>query len=158
MMAATGFYLYQQKQASEQPIVVAKPIEPEPKKTKQVVIIKAYVTVCEKLSVAMPLDTGVTSTSEDTRVMKGYVENRGNTPVHFVEVRLMWLNDKKRVLQEDDMFAVTEAPLMPGEKAYFQSTQRNILIQKCNVKVNDWWVYQQKEEDAKPEATPEPSE
>jgi hypothetical protein len=29
---------------------------------------------------------------------------------------------------------------MPGEKANFQSSKRNMLIAKCNVKIQDWWV------------------
>lgn len=141
MIGGGGLYLYTSNSTPEPIIVVTQPKVKEAPKFKPAVILKAFVTVCEKLTVTIPLDAGILTTSDDVRVMKGYVENRGNVPVHFVKLQLIWRNGEKRIMELDEIYSVTETPLMPGEKSYFQSTKRNILIEKCNVKVTDWWVY-----------------
>ena len=110
------------------------------KKVKPRVVLKAFVTVCQKLSVTIPLDAGLTTQSDDLRVMKGYVENRGNVPVQFVKLQVVWRDGKGRGLEHEEIYAVRTEPLMPGEKANFQSSKHNTLIEKCNVRVQDWWV------------------
>ena len=118
------------------------------KKKKTHVVLKAFVTACQKLSVTIPLDAGFVTQSDDLRVIKGYVENRGNTPVQFVKLQVVWLDEKDKALEYDEIYVVTENVLMPGKKVNFQSSKRNILIAKCNVRVQDWWVVDAKKEPA----------
>ncbi|HIG39632.1 MAG: hypothetical protein ABGY96_15660 [bacterium] len=110
------------------------------KKDKPRVVLKAFVTACQKLTVTIPLDAGVITQSDDLRVMRGYVENHGNVPVQFVKLQVVWRDGKGKGLEYEEIYAVRTQPLMPGEKASFQSSKRNMLIEKCNVRVQDWWV------------------
>ena len=111
------------------------------KKDKPRVVLKAFVTACQKLTVTIPLDAGVITQSDDLRVMRGYVENHGNVPVQFVKLQVVWRDGKGKGLEYEEIYAVRSQPLMPGEKATFQSSKRNMLIEKCNVRVQDWWVF-----------------
>ncbi len=135
-----GFYW----QTNEKSVVInvepSKIEKPTVKKEKSRVVLKAFVTVCQKLTVTVPLDVGLITQSDDLRIIKGYVENRGNTPVQFVKLQVVWSDEKGGVLEYDEVYATTEKALMPGEKANFQSSKRNMLIAKCNVKIQDWWV------------------
>lgn len=144
LLAGIGSYFYFDTRESVQVITIVPSKSSTDitvaKKDNPRVVLKAFVTACQKLTVTIPLDAGVITQSEDLRVMRGYVENRGNVPVQFVKLQVVWRDGKGKGLEYEEIYAVRTQPLMPGEKATFQSSKRNMHIEKCNVRVQDWWV------------------
>ncbi len=97
------------------------------------------ITHCEQITTALDY-TGSTEGNSDYRYIAGYVENHGELTVKFVRVQLIWRDKDDRVVETSEIFAVGEQPLTPGERAVFEDSKRNYLIQKCNGKILDWWV------------------
>lgn len=102
-------------------------------------VLKAVVTDCDMLTTSLDT-TGTTSGYGDYRRIAGYVENRGPVTVNFVRVQVIWRNKDDKIIQLDEIFATGETPLLPGERAKFEDSKRNYLIQKCGAKVLDWWT------------------
>jgi len=118
-------------QADDTPVAV-KPKAPEVK-------LAAVVTECQKITSAMDY-TGTTEGSSDYIYLQGYLENRGDVTVKFVRVQLLWRDKEARIVEIGEVFAVRDEPLAPGERAAFEDSKKNYLIQKCGAKVLDWWA------------------
>lgn len=136
--ALAGYWYVSQPIAGPQ--ILALAVEVPVKVRKPVVKLKVQLTDCLKFKVTIPLTAAYTTQADDIRIAKGYVENIGELPVQFVQVQVRWKDRQSRVIDHSDLFAVTDESLAPGEKAHFQSTKRNTLIEKCGSKVLDWWV------------------
>ncbi|MFT5209704.1 MAG: hypothetical protein ACI9CE_001426 [Flavobacterium sp.] len=111
-----------------------------PKVKKATAKLQTHVTACQQLNVTIPMESGVTTTSDDMVVAKGYVENIGKVPVQFVQVQIIWKDKNNVSVEASTVFAVTDEVLLPGERAKFQTSKRNYLISRCNARVIDWWV------------------
>ena len=134
--------LFQLTKKSEGPAITVESNKEKvlPKVKKASVQLKVYVTACQQLKVAIPLESGTITTSDDMRVAKGYVENIGKVPVQFVQVQIIWKDKDNKSVDASTVFAVTDEVLLPGESANFQTSKRNYLINRCNARITDWWV------------------
>ncbi|MFT7686687.1 MAG: hypothetical protein ACI9FB_002033 [Candidatus Azotimanducaceae bacterium] len=111
-----------------------------PKVKRAKVQLQVSVTACQKIKIAVPLESGTITTSDDMRVAKGFVENIGKVPVQFVQVQIIWKDKDDKSVDASTVFAVTNETLLPGERAGFQTSKRNYLINRCNARIIDWWV------------------
>lgn len=143
-MALIGLLIsaYQLTKEIPTPVVAVTSSEEKvvPKEKKASVQLKVYVTACQQLKVSVPLESGTITTSDDMRVVKGYVENIGKVPVQFVQVQIVWKDKNNKSVDASTIFAVTDEVLLPGESAKFQTSKRNYLINRCNARIIDWWV------------------
>lgn len=116
------------------------PVLEKPEK-KPEVALHIEVTDCDRITTTVDT-TGAIAEISDYRRIVGFVENRGDLSVKFVRVQALWRNKDDQVIQADDIFAVGVTPLYPGERARFEHSTRNYLIQRCEAKIMDWWVTQ----------------
>ena len=135
-----GMYFYMEEVPQPVVKVVSMPKVAAVKVKSPKVKLKAHMTACQQLKVTIPLDSGFITKSDDMRVAKGYVENIGDVPVQFVQVQIIWKNKDNKSVDASTVFATTDDILEPGEKVNFQTSKRNYLITRCNVRVIDWWV------------------
>ena len=138
LLAGGGFLYYQLRTPAPKTVVTPPPKIAEVKKPR--VKLEVVVTNCEKMDVTIPTEAGFLTQSSDVAVIRGYVENRGEVPVQFVQIQLYWQNEAGKFIDYDDVFAVSAETLLPGGKAPFQMSKRNSLIEKCSAKLLDWWV------------------
>jgi hypothetical protein len=113
-------------------------LPPAETKAREVKLV-SVVTECQKITSAMDY-TGTTEGSSDYIYLQGYLENRGDVSVKFVRVQLLWRNKEGKTVEVGEVFAVRDEPLAPGERASFEDSKKNYLIQKCGSKVLDWWA------------------
>ena len=128
------------------PITPVNVIQPEAK-------LRVEVTACQKLSTTIPLDVSFVTQSENLRIAKGYVENVGHLAVRFVQVQVVWKDKTGDIIDYNDVFAVTEETLNPGERAEFQTSQRNYEIERCGARILDWWTVDQENPGQTPESS-----
>jgi hypothetical protein len=102
--------------------------------------LKAVVTDCDMIAKSVDRTGSITEQLSDYRRLAGYVENTGEVTVKFVRVRAIYRNADDKIIQIEEIFAVGDTPLHPGERAGFEDSKRNYLIRKCGAKVLDWWV------------------
>lgn len=139
LLGFSGFiYIILPETEAPKPFVIAQ-VKQKVVEKEKVVKLKIHMTACQKLSDTIPLDAGLVL-GGDIRIAKGFVENTGDLPVQFVQIQVFWKDRKDRIIEYDDIFAVAENVLMPGEKAPFQTSRRNLLIEKCAARMLDWWV------------------
>lgn len=128
----------------------ALPVAEKPVKEKAPeVALKAVVTDCNMISRTVDRTGSITEQHSDYRRLAGYVENRGDVTVKFVRVRAIYRNKDDKIIQVEEIFAVGDTPLHPGERVKFEDSKRNYLIQKCGAKVLDWWVVSAEETEGK---------
>jgi len=121
-------------------VVTVRSVEPVEKEEKPEIILKAIVESCQQIKNVVPTDVGIVSRQDSLRVIRGYVENRGNVPVNYVRVRVNWRDKDDRTIDYDLIYATAGELLMPGKQARFETGKNNLLIAKCSAKVVDWWV------------------
>jgi len=127
------------KQEEVKPVSV-QAVTPEVVEEKSHVRLKAIVESCQQIKTVVPMDIGYVTQEESLRIIRGYVENRGNVPVNYVRVEVNWRNEDDRTIEYDRIYATAAELLMPGEKTSFEAGKNNVLIKKCSAKVVDWWV------------------
>lgn len=116
-------------------------VSPKPDKVKAPeVALKAVVTDCDMITKSVDRTGAITEQHSDYRRLAGYVENRGEVTVKFVRVQAIYRNKDDKIIQVDEIFAVGDTPLHPGERVRFEDSKRNYLIHKCGAKILDWWV------------------
>ena len=153
LLTCFGIYLvlYLQGRSAElelsraEPQVLDSPAIEKPNK----VSLKTYVTTCQELTETIPLAGGGAIKSTDLRMIEGRVRNNGNVAVQFVKVMIHWRDKDDRIVDYEEVYAVSEEQLLPGAEASFRSSKRNSLISRCTAKVQDWWVVSDEEVDAK---------
>jgi hypothetical protein len=136
---------------SEPPAIVITTEAPVKQKQPEA-SLKAVVTDCDMIAKNIDRSGSVNEQLSDYRRLAGYVENTGEVTVKFVRVRAIYRNDDDKIIQIEEIFAVGDSPLHPGERARFEDSKRNYLIRKCGAKVMDWWVVSSEED--KRDSTP----
>ena len=124
---------------SQPPAAVVTPEAPVKEKAPEA-SLKAVVTDCDMIAKSIDRTGAVDEQLSDYRRLAGYVENTGEVTVKFVRVKAIYRNSDDKIIQIEEIFAVGDTPLHPGEKASFEDSKRNYLIRKCGAKIMDWWV------------------
>jgi hypothetical protein len=70
---------------------------------------------------------------------KGYITNTGNVDLHYVTVKVLWLNGSGLLVETDDTYALNDEILTPGQSKSFTADTKNMTAVKCNVETIDWW-------------------
>ena len=95
----------------------------EPKRSTQV---KAILTECNKRR-------GAKTT------MKGHITNVGNVDLHYVTVKLLWLNSAGLLVEAKETYVLNNEILPPGESRPFIDFSQKVSAVRCNVETIDWW-------------------
>ena len=103
---------------------------PLPEKTssapKRSTLVKAVLTECNKRP-------GARTTA------KGHITNVGNVDLHYVSVKLMWLNSVGLLVEAKETYALNNEILPPGESRSFIGFSQKVSAVRCNVETVDWW-------------------
>ena len=103
---------------------------PLPEKTssapKRSTLVKAVLTECNKRP-------GARTTA------KGHITNVGNVDLHYVTVKLMWLNSVGLLVEAKETYALNNEILPPGESRSFIGFSQKGSAVRCNVETVDWW-------------------
>ena len=70
---------------------------------------------------------------------QGYIENTGNVELNYVTVKVIWSNREGLVIEENELYALSNQPLAPGETRNFTDVTEKTTAAQCNVKPVDWW-------------------
>lgn len=95
----------------------------EPKRST---LVKAVLTECNKRP-------GARTTA------KGHITNVGNVDLHYVTVKLMWLNSVGLLVEAKETYALNNEILPPGESRPFMDFTQKVSAVRCNVETVDWW-------------------
>jgi hypothetical protein len=95
----------------------------EPKRST---LVKAVLSECNKRS-------GAKTTA------KGHITNVGNVDLHYVTVKLMWLNAVGLLVEAKETYALNNEILPPGESRSFIGFSQKASAVRCNVETVDWW-------------------
>ncbi|MBT6584858.1 MAG: hypothetical protein HON77_11195 [Gammaproteobacteria bacterium] len=103
---------------------------PLPEKTssapKRSTLVKAVLTECNKRP-------GARTTA------KGHITNVGNVDLHYVTVKLMWLNSVGLLVEAKETYALNNEILPAGESRSFIGFSQKVSAVRCNVETVDWW-------------------
>jgi hypothetical protein len=95
----------------------------EPKRST---LVKAVLTECNKRP-------GARTTA------KGHITNVGNVDLHYVTVKLLWLNSVGLLVEAKETYALNNEILPPGESRPFMDFTQKVSAVRCNVETVDWW-------------------
>ncbi|HAT25927.1 MAG TPA: hypothetical protein DCS89_02840 [Gammaproteobacteria bacterium] len=95
----------------------------EPKRST---LVKAVLTECNKRP-------GARTTA------KGHITNVGNVDLHYVTVKLLWLNSVGLLVEAKETYALNNEILPPGESRPFMGFSQKVSAVRCNVETVDWW-------------------
>ena len=70
---------------------------------------------------------------------RGYIENTGNVDLNYVKVKVIWMNKYGLVLEENEMYALNNEILAPGETKNFTDVTERSSVTQCNVEPLDFW-------------------
>ena len=70
---------------------------------------------------------------------KGFIENTGNVDLNYVTVKVIWSNYEGLVIEENELYALSNHSLAPGETKSFTDVTEKTTAEQCNVKPVDWW-------------------
>ena len=70
---------------------------------------------------------------------KGHITNVGNVDLHYVTVKLMWLNSVGLLVEAKETYALNNEILPPGESRSFIGFSQKASAVRCNVETVDWW-------------------
>jgi hypothetical protein len=107
-----GFALPRQENSSSEP--------------KRSTLVKAVLTECNK-------QPGAKTTA------KGHITNVGNVDLHYVTVKLMWLNSVGLLVEAKETYALNNEILPPGESRSFIGFSQKASAVRCNLETVDWW-------------------
>ncbi len=112
-------------QSSEEDVALPEPekFSSEPKRST---LVKAVLTECDKRP-------GARTTA------KGHITNVGNVDLHYVTVKLMWLNSVGLLVEAKETYALNDEILPPGESRSFIGFSQKVTAVRCNVETVDWW-------------------
>lgn len=103
---------------------------PLPEKTssapKRSTLVKAVLTECNKRP-------GARTTA------KGHITNVGNVDLHYVTVKLLWLNSAGLLVEAKETYVLNNEILPPGESRPFIDFSQKVSAVRCNVETIDWW-------------------
>ncbi len=93
---------------------------------KKIPALKVIVTECRR--------------ANERTLMRGYVENTGNTNLSYVTVHAIWLNRSGLAIEKNVVYVVKDKVLEPGNKQTFDSVIDNSSVSRCNAEVLDYWA------------------
>ena len=70
---------------------------------------------------------------------RGYIENTGNVDLNYVKVKVIWMNKYGLVLEANEMYALNNEVLAPGERKNFTDVTERTSVTQCNVEPLDFW-------------------
>ena len=70
---------------------------------------------------------------------RGYIENTGNVDLNYVKVKVIWMNKFGLVLEANEMYALNNEVLAPGERKNFTDVTERSSVTQCNVEPLDFW-------------------
>ena len=126
VVLVVGTLLYRdwpQLRAEDSSLPVPEKSASEPQRSTQV---KATLTECNKRPGA--------KTSA-----KGYITNVGNVDLHYVSVKLLWLNSAGLLVEAKETYVLNNEILPPGESRQFMDFTQKVSAVRCNVETIDWW-------------------
>ena len=126
VVAVVGTLLYRdwpQSVVEDSALTVPEKASSEPKRSTQV---KAILTECNKRR-------GAKTT------MKGHITNVGNVDLHYVTVKLLWLNSAGLLVEAKETYVLNNEILPPGESRPFIDFSQKVSAVRCNVETIDWW-------------------
>ncbi len=71
--------------------------------------------------------------------MKGHITNIGNVDLHYVTVKLLWLNSAGLLVEAKETYVLNNEVLPPGESRPFIDFSQKVSAVRCNVETIDWW-------------------
>ena len=126
VVVVVGTLLYRdwpQSVVEDSALTVPEKASSEPKRSTQV---KAILTECNKRR-------GAKTT------MKGHITNVGNVDLHYVTVKLLWLNSAGLLVEAKETYVLNNEILPPGESRPFIDFSQKVSAVRCNVETIDWW-------------------
>ena len=93
---------------------------------KKIPALKVIVTMCKR--------------ANERTLMKGYVQNTGNTELSYVTVHAIWLNRSGLAIEKSVVYVVKNDVLAPGDKQTFNSVIDNSTVSRCNAEILDYWA------------------
>jgi hypothetical protein len=121
-----GTLVYRAYFPEEKKVQTVAPTEVPPPEEAVSTQIKARLTSCDRA------EGGKT-------VAKGHVTNIGNVDLHFISVRVHWLNSADQTIEANDVFVLNDEILAPGDKKTFINATTKTSAVRCNVESIDWW-------------------
>ena len=98
-------------------------LDSEPERSTQV---KAVLTECNR-------------NQGGRTIAKGHITNIGNVDLHYVTVKVLWLNLTGLLVEANETYALNNEILPPGKTREFMDVTRKVSAVKCNVETIDWW-------------------
>ncbi len=69
---------------------------------------------------------------------RGEITNIGNVDLRFVTVKVIWSNAAGLAVETNELFALNDEVLSPGESKFFTDTTSNTSARRCGVETVDW--------------------
>lgn len=70
--------------------------------------------------------------------MTGYIDNVGNTDLHYVTVDAIWKDAQGLPIKTDRLYALNNGKLAPNKSKKFHAFTE-LPAAKCNAEAVDWW-------------------
>jgi hypothetical protein len=72
-------------------------------------------------------------------IANGLIRNAGTTDLHYVTVKVLWINAQGLLVEANELYALNNEVLKPGETVGFTDTTEKLSATQCNVESVDWW-------------------
>ena len=68
-----------------------------------------------------------------------YIENVGTVDLHYVTVKSIWKNAAGMVIETNEIYALSNGALAPGDRKEFHDVTDLTTAARCNAEPIDWW-------------------
>jgi hypothetical protein len=75
----------------------------------------------------------------DRIVGRGLIRNIGNVDLHYVTVKVLWMNSVGLLAEANETYALNDEILPPGAEKVFIDVTKSPTAVRCNVETVDWW-------------------
>lgn len=72
-------------------------------------------------------------------IAQGKVVNIGNADLHFVTVKVHWLNALGQAVEVNEVYVLNDEKLAPGDEKTFINATTRTTATSCNVEKVSWW-------------------
>ena len=98
---------------------------------KHLIVTMAMVLLLTGPAMAFKVKVDSCTGSGDYTRTEGSITNTGNKTVHFVTMRLTWLNAAGQVVDTASTYAVGSEMLRPGESTQYSGSTRAKGVREC---------------------------
>jgi len=98
---------------------------------KHLILTLAMALILATPAMAFKVKVDSCTGSGDYTRTEGSITNTGNKTVHFVTMRLTWLNAAGQVVDTASTYAVGSEMLRPGESTQYSGSTRAKGVSKC---------------------------